>query len=270
MVFFAFLDGFFKRFGIMIWGDIMKKHILLLMTLLLSFVLVGCNREIPDYTVEEAFALMNESIDNYLSADSLSLDYFGAYTATNYTNSESMNVKMKNMQSSDLIGKVKMDITENDTSFTSQVDYSDGVIYTYQLTDGNEDYSKKTVDYNEYRILYQSFLKSTCDYTKTRNAQIVVDEDTLIVTFEYYQDLVESTFFVSNVMQSVSFATVSITLTHDAKLLSMIVSYDATINSVVGHESYQINIIKLNQYIIIDQLSNSQKSVYVEATTDGS
>jgi len=254
----------------MIWGDIMKKHILLLFIALISFGIFGCNKEIPEYTVEEAFSLMNDAIDNYLNAESLSLEYFGEYAASNYNNSEIMSVKMKNMNSTDLIGKVKMEITENDTFFTSQVDYSEGIIYTYRLMDDTEDFSKKATEYLEYQNLYQSFLKSTCDYAQTRNVQIVVDTDTLTVNFEYHQDLVEDTFFVSNVMQSVSFATVSITLTHDAKLLSFIVTYDATISSVVGTESYQVNILKLDQYIIIDQLSNSQKTNYVEVTTDES
>ncbi len=245
----------------------MKKTILVLLIFMLFVPLSACTKEIPDYSIEEAFELMNEAITGYLESDSLSLEYSGSYESTNYTINEFMRVKMKDMNSDELIGKVEMYVTENGIDFDSVADYEDGIIYTSRTTSEGTDYVKQTLAYAEYQTLYKSFLKQTIAYENTRNQSILVDEDTLTVYFELESGEVESTFFVSNVLQTVNFATVSITLDHDANLLSMNVEYNGSIDSVVGVESYDIAILLLNKYIIIDQLSSTQKALYTEETT---
>lgn len=248
----------------------MKKGLLLLLSVMTIILINGCNQEIPDYSVDEAFVMMNDAIDEYLNADSISIDYFGSYDGANYQNSEEMNIRMRHMNSEDLIGRVKMDITENENSFLSRVDFLDGIVYTSKTLDGTTDYVKAAQTHSEYQTLYQSFLKSTVEYSKTRYVQILIDKKTLTVNFEIHQDQVESTFFVSNVLQSVGFATCSFMLDHHSRLLHFIISYGGIINSIQGTETFRVNILKLNQYVIIDQLSKSEKAMYQEASTDES
>ncbi|MGD9909272.1 MAG: hypothetical protein AB7U79_01555 [Candidatus Izemoplasmatales bacterium] len=244
----------------------MKKLILLLVITLFTLPLMACQKEVPDYSIEEAFTLMNVAIQNYLDCDSLSLEYSGSYDGSNYQINEFMRVKMKNIGEDNFIGQVEMYVTENGTDFNSVADYESGWVYTARETDSSTDYVKKQLEQTEYVTLYKSFLKSTIDYSSTRDQSILIDANTLTVHFELSSSDVTSTFFVTNVLDTVNFATVDITLDHDANLLSMSVEYAGKINSIEGTEKYNIAILKMNQYIVISQLSSSEKALYQEDT----
>ena len=245
----------------------MKKWLLVLLGFILSIGVNSCTRELPDYTIDEAFVLMNEAVSNYLNADSLSLEYTGNYVSTNYNNDESMIVRMKKMNSENLIGYVYMDILENETTFKSIVNYQQGMIYTERTQDGSTEYVKDTLAYTEYQSLYQSFLKKEINQASTRSPQILIDKDTLTVNFELASEKVEETFFVSTVLNTVHYAIVSMVLSHDAKLLSFTVEYEATINQILGTQTYSVSILKLDQYVVISQLSSSEIALYQQATT---
>ncbi|MBU1144619.1 MAG: hypothetical protein KJ971_02015 [Firmicutes bacterium] len=242
----------------------MKKWILSFLILIVGFGVTSCNKELIDYSVEDAFSLMNEAIQDYLDATSLSLVYSGTYTSSTYNNVENMEIKMKEMGSSDLIGKASMEITENSELVTNVIYYEDGYIYTNNVTGEETQLTKQVLDYAEYESLYSSFLKSQINYEMTREVQIIVSLEQLTVHFELASAEVESTFFVSPVLSTVNFATVDVTLNHDGRLLSLNVTYDGTISSIVGTETYSIVISKINQYVIIDQLSYLEKANYEE------
>jgi hypothetical protein len=247
----------------------MKKWILVFLGAITTFGLISCNRVIPDYSIDEAFVLMNQAIVSYLEADSLSLEYTGNYVSTNYNNNEVMTVKMKKMNSEKLIGQVSMTITENNSSFDSKVNFIDGTVYTANYISGNDpEYLKKALDNSEYQGLYQSYLKAEINQDSTRSAQIVVDKDNLTIQFELKSEDVEQTFFVSNVLQTVRFAIAKVVVSHRGILRSLTVEYEGTISGVVGVQTYTMNVLKLNQYVIIKQLSSSEKAAYKESTNE--
>jgi len=233
----------------------------------MSVSLLACEKVIPDYSVDEAFTLMNEAIANYLAADSLSVEYTGNYSSTNYNNNEAISIKLKNMNSDNMIGKVIIDITENETPLYSLNSFEDGWIYTARNQNGTTDYIKKQITTTEYLDLYKSFLKSTITSSDTRDVSILVDSEQLTVFFELSSTAVEDDLFVSNVLSTVRYASVEITLTHDAVIKELVVSYEATINQVVGTQTYRVNFLSVDKYVIIDQLSSTEKAMYQEDTT---
>ncbi|MDD3122143.1 MAG: hypothetical protein PHC62_01350 [Candidatus Izemoplasmatales bacterium] len=247
----------------------MRKWILVFLGAITTFGMISCNQAIPDYSIDEAFVLMNQAIVSYLEADSLSLEYTGNYVSTNYNNDEVMTVKMKKMNSDNLIGQVSMTITENNSSFDSKVNFIDGIVYTANYISGNNpEYLKKTLDSAEYQRLYQSFLKAEIKQDSTRSSQIEVDKDNLTIQFELKSEDVEPTFFVSSVLQTVRFAIVKIVVSHQGVLRSLSVEYEGTIDGVVGVQTYSLFVLKLNQYVIIKQLSSTEKAIYQESTDE--
>lgn len=246
----------------------MKKWVLGFFMIFIGFGLVACNPELKDYSVEEAFALMNESIQGYLEADSLSMVYHGTYISDNYNTTETMEIKMKKMNSDNLIGKVSMQMIENSTSYETENNFFDGIVYTSRIENDQEELLKQPLEYIEYQSLYTSFFKKQIVYADTRASQIFVDEKYLTVHFELRSSEVENTFFVSTVLQSVKQATVDVTLTHKGEIVSIIVSYQAYINGILGTQSYTVEILKINRYIVIDQLSSAQKLQYVDVPAD--
>lgn len=239
---------------------------ILLLTVLLAFGLAGCTKEIPDYTMEEAFAKMNEAIENYLNADSMFAEYTASYVSTNYNNSEFISVKMKKMGTVDLIGLVNMSITDSGSSFTQRVDYSDSYVYSAKTVDGSTTYVKAQNTYMSFQDMYQLFIKAPINMDDIRDEQSTVDQDYLTLTFELGSSKVESTLFVNANLDTVSYASITITCTHEAKLVSLIVDYNATYSGVTGKESFVVSFIKINQYFVMNQLSASLKSRYEDQT----
>jgi len=244
----------------------MKKWIILIIGFLLTFGLAGCSREIPSYTNEEAFAKMNEAIQNYLDAESMYAEYSASYVSDNYNNTEFISVKMKKMSSVDLIGLVNMSITDSGSSFTERIDYADTYVYTAKTADGDTTYVKVQNIYMTFQNMYQLFIKTQIDIDDTRYAQTTADQDYLTLTFELGSSKVESTVFVNANLDTVSYATITITCTHDAKLVSLIVDYNATYSNVTGKESYVVSFIKIDQYFVMNQLSSIQKDRYEDQT----
>ncbi len=248
----------------------MKKPLLALVLLIAGFLPLSCSNAIPDYSVDEAFALMNEAITTWLEADSFVLDYHGVYEATNYVNDETMTVKMKRTGSDGLLATVSMTIEENDTSYQTVNQYEAGYVYTIRTENDTVENIKQAYARVEYETLYRSFLKRTFQASDVRSVQILVDSEQCTVTFELAASVIEQTLFISNVMERVTFATVAVTFSHRGPtLLSLSVEYNAYINSTLGTETYEVVFSKLNRYVVIPTLSASEKATYTEQTDDG-
>ncbi|MDD3477750.1 MAG: hypothetical protein PHP32_02650 [Candidatus Izemoplasmatales bacterium] len=244
----------------------MKKILLAAGIVLMTSLTWACNTTPPDYTIDEAFDLMNEAIQGYLDAESLSLEYAGSYTSTNYNNNEVMTVKMKNIGTDSLIGKVEMTIEEDGATFVSEIHYQDGWVYNARTQDGETQYGKTEEPNTTYESLYMSFLKSTIAREKVVNISLEVEKDFFNISFQLSSTVVESTLFVSNVLNTVNVAEVTLGVSHDGELMSIMVTYPATISGISGTEQYAVSILKLNQYVVIDQLSSTEVAQYTEQT----
>jgi len=244
----------------------MKKLILLLAVCLFVIPLAACQKEVPDYTIEEAFDKMNEAIQNYLDSESISLEYSGSYEASNYQINQFMRVKMKNVGEDNFIGQAQVYITDNGTDVNTFVDYESGWVYTKRVTDDKTSYVKEELDQEDYISLYKSFIKTTIDFSSTREHSIFIDEDQVAIHFELASGKVTSIFYVYTVLKTVNFATVDITFDHKGNLKTMSVEYNGTIDSITGVAKYDISVLKIDQYVIINQLSSSEKALYQEET----
>ncbi|MFH0992859.1 MAG: hypothetical protein V1761_00760 [bacterium] len=248
----------------------MKKPLVALLLLFAGFLPLSCSNAIPDYSVDEAFVLMNEAITTWLEADSFILDYHGLYEGSNYTNDETMTVKMKRTGSDALLGSVTMAITENDVSYQTVNQYEDGYVYTIRTENDTTENIKQAYTRADYETLYRSFLKRTFQASDVRSVQILVDSEQCTVTFELAASVIEQTLFVANTMERVTYATVAVTFAHRGPtLLSLSVEYNAYIDSILGTETYEVAFTKLNRYVVIPTLSATEKATYTESDDDG-
>lgn len=245
----------------------MKKAALTLFLFLALLCLSACNVR-TDYSVEEAFGLMNEAIANYLAADSVLMTFDGSYVSDNYNTVDHLEVRMRNIGDADFFSRVTMAVSENDVPMTATYYYYDGFIYALRNQNDQTEQVKYVFSAAEYITLYTSFIKSTIDYDNTRDRQIQMDRKQIVVTFELAFSKVESTFFVNSVIEdgAVNFATVSIVFSQNLQLLSFEVQYDARINGIIGTQTYTVVIDSLNRYVVIPEISG--KADYTEVDPD--
>ncbi|MFA5006974.1 MAG: hypothetical protein WC509_05880 [Candidatus Izemoplasmatales bacterium] len=243
----------------------MKKTLLLLLAFLFAGSLTACERTLPDYTADEAFDLMNEAISRWLSAESFTLDYASTYVAGSVETTESMTVRLKHGGADDLIAYVATTIEEPDRWQNSETQYEDGRVYVARNENGTVTRTWSTTPRAEFESLYRSFLKDEINEADTRADSFVVDADQCTVQFEFDATMIESTFHVPADIDSVRFATVAVTFTHDADLLALEVSYGTTADDVDGTVSYTVAFDKIDRYLVIARLSASEKAAYTES-----
>ena len=238
----------------------MKKIILVFFTVFLAFQLSAC--QTYDYTVDEAVIVMNEAITNYRNADSVHLVFTSNFQSLQYNSNDIVDVKLRNMQNDRFLGRVEMTVTENQQTYTALQYYQDGLRYQLRQTSQGTTQDKKAEDKSVFLSLFTSFLKKPIDQTKTRNLQILFDQDQLQVTFELGSTVVEETLFVSNALETVEFATVKVILNHQKTLLSIEVSFNARAQGVLGTYSYQVDFKRINRYVPIVELTKQEKDQY--------
>lgn len=246
----------------------MKKPLLVLLAALFAGAILSCERTIPDYTVAEAFDRMNEAIDNWLDAKSFTLSYEGTYTVGDNVSEETMSVKLKNGGSADLIAFVATSITEPDRWQQSETQFESGRSYLAKNENGTISRTWTTQTATAFETLYRTFLKKTIAATDTRNESILVDPDQCTFLFEFDANAIEETFYVGPQITNVTFATVSISFSHQGDLLSIDVSYGTFEGERRGTEAYTVSFAKLDRYVVIARLSATEKGNYTEATQD--
>ena len=234
----------------------MKKVVLTFLMIFTLISLSACNVR-TDYTIEEAFGLMNEAIANYLAADSVLMTFDGTYVSDNYNTVDHLEVRMRHIGDADFFSRVTMSVSENDSPMTASYYYSEGMIYAMRTQNNQTEQIKYVYSASEYLALYTSFLKKTIEYDGTRARQILMDRKQIEVSFEYAFSKVESTFFVNSVIEAgaVNFATVRVIFSQSLQILSFDVSYDARISGVIGTQSYTVVIDTMNRYIVIPEIS---------------
>ena len=241
----------------------MKKLGLLLIVLMLGITLSACQPVNTDYSVDEAFGLMNDAIQNYLEAESFMATFQGSYESESYNSSDLIEVRFRNIGKSNFLGRVELLISENSTSYQGLQFYQAGVLYNQKIDSSNTERVKFVEGPEKYLSLYTSYLKKQVDQSKTRAVTILIDSKQVTVNFELSSSEVEATFFVSNVFTTVRSAKASITFTHDLKLVSMNVEYIALIQGMEGIERYQVDFSRFNQYVTIKELSNAEKAIFI-------
>ncbi len=246
----------------------MKKPLIAFLCALFAGALLSCQRTIPDYSVEEAFGLMNEAIDDWLDAKSFTLSYEGTYTAGDNVSEETMSVRLKNGGTDDLIAFVVTSITEPERFQQSETQFEDGRIYVAKNENGTISRTWTAGTGAAFETLYRSFLKKTIDDGDIRDESILVDPDQCTVLFDFDANAIQSTFYVPPMVTNVTFATVSVTFSHGGDLLSLEVSYGTYEGEIRGTETYAVTFAKLDRYIVIARMSASEKANYTEATDD--
>jgi len=246
----------------------MKKTLLIVLILLFSGTLAACERTIPDYTVDEAFSLMNEAIGRWLDADSFVVDYASAYAVGDAATIETMSVRLKRGGTDALIALIAASIEEPSRSQTFETHYEDGAAYTARDEDGSVTKTRTETPRAAFEALYRSFLKTRIDADDVRAVTILVDADRCSVRFEFDATRIADTFHVPSGVDSVGFATVTVGFTHAGVLQTLDVSYETVEDDASGTETYSVVFSKLDRYVVIARLSASEKADYAEAASD--
>ena len=242
----------------------MRKLLLSFLFITMGFSLIGCFGNPIDVTVDEAFELMNESIQNYLDADSVELIYSGVYTSSINNLTDELHVRMKRAGSESLVGNVIISVAANNDVYGFYNNYQDGVLYSNRIENNESTKVKEVYLAATFVTLYKSFLKSTIALEDTRDLAILTTSDTISLTFELASTAIESTLYVLQAMDSAKLATVTMTFTPRGRLISMDVAYEAEIDDVFGSFTYDVSFDKIDRYIIVPQLSTSEISAYQE------
>ncbi len=240
----------------------MKKIVLLMLIVLSSFGLFACNNEPIDISIDDAFDLMNQSIQNYLDAESVDMIYSGLYESDINSLRDSLRVKIKKIGSDEMLGKVEIDVSVNGAEYSIENVYQSGQLYTINSDDTQTKKTQEPYAQADYLKLYKSFLKARIERVDTRSLQIMTDAKSIAMSFELDPQAIENTFYVLPSMDTAKIAKVTITFDENARLLSMSVEYEAEIQDVYGDFTYAVTFVKIDQYILISQLSNSQKNTY--------
>jgi len=246
----------------------MKKTLLALLALLFASALSACDREIPDYTVDEAFVLMNEAVDEWLGAASFVATFEATYESETLDLTESIVVRMKNAGSGDLVSHVVMSVTKNDSWQYTVNQYEAGILYTARNENGTVERVYDAQSRTSFEALYRSFLKSGFDAADVREESIMVDADQCTVTFELDANEIDDSLYVPEDLDRVTFATVSVTFRHDGTLVRLDVAYDGYVGEERGAENYVVTFEKLDRYVVIARLSASEKATYAEVEED--
>ncbi|MCK7485283.1 MAG: hypothetical protein MZU97_06775 [Bacillus subtilis] len=246
----------------------MKKPLLALMTALLAGAILSCERAIPDYSVDEAFELMNEAIDGWLDAKSFTLSYEGTYTVGDDVSEETMSVKLKNGDSDELIAFVVVSITEPTRWQQSETQFEDGRVYVAKNENGTVSRTWNAESSAAFEATYRTFLKKTIDADDIRDESILVDADQCTFLFEFDANEIAGTFYVPPQITNVTFATVSVTFSHTGALLSVDISYGTYEGELRGTEAYTVTFDQIDRYVVIARMSATEKANYTEATDD--
>ena len=246
----------------------MKKLTIALLIIIQLFVFSGCNQTLKEYTIEEAFVLLNEGIEEYLQATSLEMNYRGDYASLSFNNEEALNIKLKKMDSDNFLARIYISSTENGATSSTLLHYESGYVYNKFTSSTELTKTKVEADGTAFQEVYTAFIKKTIDYDKTREHHIQSDLDYLLVEFEYSSTEVNDTFLIKPYLDTVNFASVSAKLNHKGKLISLDVSYQGTIQNETGTQSYHVDFVKIGGYVVLDQLSYLEKDDYEEVESE--
>lgn len=243
----------------------MKKILLIIFLFLFSFTLVACQNEPIDMSIEDAFDLMNEAIQNYLDAESLELDYQGEYASTAHLMRDDLRIRIKRIGSENQVGLIDVNMVVNDVPSSVITNYQNGIIYNNNINENSQ--STKTFQaqtQDAFVKLYTLFLKKQIDDDNVQDIQYHASSKDIKLSFLLSSTVVEETLYILPVMDYAKSASVSITFSEKAKLLSMSVAFEARIDNVYGDFTYSVNFVKIDTYVIVPTLSASEIALYKE------
>jgi len=246
----------------------MKKLLMMMLVTLMGLGLLACNNDPIDISIDDAFDLMNQSIQTYLDAESVEMNYTGLYESDINSLRDTLQIKIKKIGSDEMLGKVAIDVSVNGVEYSIANIYQSGTLYTINTSNNQTNKTQEPYAQLDYLKLYKSFLKARIERVDTRSLQILTDANTIAMSFELDPAAIEDTFYVLPSMDMAKIATVTITFDEKARLLSLEVAYEAEIQDVFGDFVYSVTFVKINQYILISQLSTSQKNTYEVQTDD--
>jgi hypothetical protein len=246
----------------------MKKSLLSLLSLILLSLVLACVPVRTDYTVDEAFELMNDAIDEFLNAKSFRVNYHGFYENETYSAEERIDVRVRGKGTSSELGRAEMTIDRNATIFTEMNFYDGGLLYAKRVDNEGEHRSRYDETLAKFLETYTPWIKKPVVKDKTQNVVVVMDKHQIQVTFELSSDQVEATFYVPSVLTTVRKATATIVFTHDLKLISLTVTYPGSIQADLGEVRYVVTFEKINQYVIITQPSAAEKATYAPVSQE--
>jgi len=244
----------------------MKKLLVLLLFSVSVLSLQACQR--LDYTPDEAFEMMNEAIQHYRDADQVELFYVGSFTSLGYNSNDAIDVKLRKIGADGFLGRVEMSVTENNTTYQAMHYYQAGMRYLERTDSNGTTKTKKEEPASSYISLFTSFLKKPVEKAKIRALQILVDRQTITVSFELGSSAVEDTLYVSNTFQTVQFATVKVIFSHQKVLQKLEVSYGANAQGNEGIETYEVLFKRINRYVPIVELTNAEKNLFTLQTEE--
>ncbi|PKL00502.1 MAG: hypothetical protein CVV56_05870 [Tenericutes bacterium HGW-Tenericutes-1] len=243
----------------------MKKILLIIFIFIFSFTLVACSNEPIDMPIKDAFELMNEAIQNYLDAESLELEYHGEYASTAHLMRDDLRIRIKKIGSDSQVGQINVDMIIDDVPSSVITNYQKGIVYNNNINENSQ--STKTFETQtqaDFVKLYTMFLKSQINFSNVQEVLFQGSSKEITLSFLLSSTVVESTLYVLPAMDYAKSASVSITFTEKAKLLSMSVAYEASVDSVYGDFSYSVNFVKIDSYVIVPTLSVSEIALYKE------
>lgn len=240
----------------------MKKTLLSMLSLVLLSLAFACVPVRTDYTVDEAFDLMNDAIGVFLEAKSFRVNYHGFYENDAYALEERIDVRVRGKGTSSELGRAEMTVDRNASIFTAMNFYEAGLLYAKRVDNEGEHRNRYEEPFAEFLETYTPWIKKPVLKDKTQNVAVVMDKQQIEVTFELSSDQVEATFYVPTVLTSVRKATATIVFTHDLKLVSMAVRYPGSIQTDLGEVRYSVSFEKINQYVILTQPSAAEKATY--------
>lgn len=246
----------------------MKKSLLALLSLVMLSTVLACTPVRTDYTVDEAFELMNDAIEVYLNAESFRANYHGFYENETYSAEERIDVRVRDKGTDNAIGRAEMTVDRNATVFTAMNFYKGGYLYAKRVDNKGEDRSRYDETFAAFLENYNPWIKKTVQKDKTQNITVVMDRSQIEVSFDLSSDQVEATFFVPSFLTSVRKAQAKITFAHDLRLISIEVSYPGSIQTVLGETHYTVTFDKINRYVIITQPAAAELATYAPVTEE--
>lgn len=246
----------------------MKKIGLAGLSAWIVLLLAACTTVRTDYTVDEAFELMNDAIEVFLDAESFHVNYHGFYENETYSSEERIDVRIRGRGDANVLGRAEMTIDHNASIFTAMNFFEDGFLYAKRVDDEGEKRTRYDETFDSFLATYTPWIKTTVNKDKTQNVSIVMDRKEITVMFELSSDTVESTFYVPSVLTSVRSASATIVFSHDLKLISVSVAYPGSIQTALGNASYVVTFEKINQYVIITEPSAAEKATYAPVTEE--
>ena len=244
----------------------MKKLLIFFASVLLMMGLTACQNEPIDISIDDAFALMNTAIEDYLSADSVDLSYSGEYRSTVHSLTDELEIKMKRMNKSSMVAIIDVTMDADDTYQTVETHYQDGIAYYHTSGGASTDSKiKEEKTYEAFKALYMGFIKATLKSELVRDVSILTSSSEITVILELASGAIEATLYVLPAMTYAKIASLEVTFTEKGVLKSLDVEYEGLIDSVYGVFSYHVTFNKINRYVIVPTLSSLEISDYQEA-----